>query len=72
MEHLHRLLVISLQSCPRKEHVRHLSKSQSCMRIQELNVGWDYVDVPFCKVGVSEHKQINNVGKTKRDTRKQN
>jgi len=31
MEHLYRLLVISLESCSRKEHVSYLSKSQSCV-----------------------------------------
>ena len=43
-----------------------------CKGIEKLNSCRSNVDIPFSKVGVGQHKQIDDVGETQRDTRQKN
>ena len=55
------LLVVPLNGGTREEHVCHFSKSQSGVRLQELNARWSNVGVPFCKVCMDQYKQIYDI-----------
>jgi len=68
MKDLHRLLIISLQRCSRKKHVRDFAESQRGVRIKKFNISWNDVDIPLRKICVRQHQQINDIGETKRNT----
>ena len=72
MENLNALLVIPLKSSSGEEHVGDLPEGQGSMRVQELNTGRSDVDIPLSEVGMSQHKQINDVGETEWNTGEQN
>jgi hypothetical protein len=41
--------------------MRNLSESKCRVRIDELDVSRSYVDVPFRKVRVRQHEQVNDI-----------
>jgi hypothetical protein len=61
MEDFDTLLVISLNGYPREEHMRYLSKSESCMRIDEINFRWSDIYIPLSEIGTHQNQQIDNV-----------
>jgi hypothetical protein len=71
MEQLDGLFVISLESPPREKHVNNFAEGQSRMRLDEIYISRSNIDIPLGKVSVHQDEQINNVGKTERDARKQ-
>jgi len=71
MEQLDGLFVISLESPPREKHVSNFAEGQSRMRLDEIYISRSNIDIPLSKVSVHQDEQINNIGKTERDARKQ-
>lgn len=71
MEQLDGLFVISLESTPREKHVSNFAEGQSRMRLDEIYISRSNIDIPLSKVSVHQDEQINNVGKTERNARKQ-
>lgn len=61
VEQFDRQFVISLECCSTEEHVRHFSKGQCGVRVDELNAGLLQVDVPLGEVCVGQHEQIDDV-----------
>ena len=49
----------------------HLAERECGVGLDEVDVRWRDVDVPFCEIGVHQHEQIDDVRETQRDTRKE-
>ena len=36
-----------------------------------MNIGWNDINIPFCKVGTEQYQQMNNIRETVWNTRQQ-
>lgn len=46
-----------------------LSEGQCCVGLNEVYIGRNDINVPFCEVSMHQDEQIDDVRETERDTR---